>query len=133
MQDVNEVNGGTLVIPGSHKIVPLGGEEGTSVKLPPAINVEAPAGSVVLMDGRLLHGTGVNHTDRWRYIMTQSNVKAWLRQQENWQLTTSPDVLRGASRKLLVRLGFKSSGLMEVQSYSSLRNTVDTRLLLDEG
>ena len=55
--------------------------------LPPAINIEASSGTVVMMDGRLLHGTGVNHTDDWRYIMTQSNVKPWMRQQENWTLS----------------------------------------------
>ena len=55
-------------------------------KLPPSINVEARGGTVILFDGRLLHGTGVNRSDRWRYVMTQANVKSWLRQQENWML-----------------------------------------------
>ena len=91
MQEVNETNGGTLVIPTSHRIVssvPPGQEIG---ELPPAINVEATAGTVMLMDGRMLHGTGVNHTSDWRYIMTQSNVKPWMRQQENWQLAIDPE------------------------------------------
>ena len=51
MQDVNEVNGGTLVIPTSHRLVSSvvpGGEVGP---LPPAINVEAKSGTVMLMDG----------------------------------------------------------------------------------
>ena len=114
MQDVNEENGGTLLIPTSHRLVSEvkpGEEVGP---LPPAINVEASAGTVMLMDGRVLHGTGVNHTDEWRYIMTNSNVKPWLRQQENWQLTVAPEVLKSASDKLLQRMGFHSSGLMEI-------------------
>jgi hypothetical protein len=133
LQDVNEVNGGTLLIPGSHKIVSAVGPDEEVGPLPPAVNTEARAGTVLMMDGRLLHGTGVNHTDDWRYIMTQSNVKPWMRQQENWTLTVAPDVLRTASRKLLQRMGFASSGLLEVGSFSSMTSTVDIRLRLDEG
>ncbi|MDE0177479.1 MAG: phytanoyl-CoA dioxygenase family protein [Gammaproteobacteria bacterium] len=133
MQDMNEVNGGTLVIPTSHRLVSSvrpGEEVGP---LPPAVNIEAKGGTVVLMDGRLLHGTGVNHTDEWRYIMTNSNVKPWLRQQENWQLTVDPEVLANASDKLLQRMGFYSSGLTEIATYSSPRTTRTLRLAMEKG
>ena len=133
MQDVNEVNGGTLVIPTSHRLVsqvPAGGEVGP---LPPAVNVEAKGGTVMLMDGRLLHGTGVNHTDEWRYIMTNSNVKPWLRQQENWQLSIDPEVLANASEKLLARMGYYSSGLLEIATYSGPKTTVAMRLAMEKG
>ena len=133
MQDVSEVNGGTLVIPTSHRIVSNtrpGEEVGP---LPPAVNVEAKGGTVMLMDGRLLHGTGVNHTDEWRYIMTNSNVKPWLRQQENWQLSIDPEVLENASEKLLQRMGYYSSGLIEIGTYSGPKTTVATRLAMERG
>ena len=133
MQDMNEVNGGTLVVPTSHRLVsqtPAGEEVGP---LPPAVNVEAKSGTVMLMDGRLLHGTGVNHTDEWRYIMTNSNVKPWLRQQENWQLSIDPEVLENASEKLLQRMGYFSSGLLEIGSYSGHKTTVATRLAMERG
>lgn len=133
MQDVNEVNGGTLVVPTSHRLVSQvrpGDEVGP---LPPAVNVEAKGGTVMLMDGRLLHGTGVNHTDEWRYIMTNSNVKPWLRQQENWQLSIDPEVLETASDKLLQRMGYFSSGLIEIGSYSGPKTTVATRLAMERG
>ena len=133
MQDVNEVNGGTLVIPTSHRLVsqtPPGQEVGP---LPPAVNVEARGGTVMLMDGRQLHGTGVNHTDEWRYIMTNSNVKPWLRQQENWQLSIDPEVLRTASKKLLARMGFYTSGLLEIMSYSGPETTMSVRLAMENG
>ena len=133
MQDMNEVNGGTLVIPTSHRLVsriPPGEEVGP---LPPAVNVEAKGGTVVLMDGRLLHGTGVNHTDEWRYIMTNSNVKPWMRQQENWQLSIDPEVLANASDKLLARMGYYTSGLIEIGTYSGPKTTVGTRLAMESG
>ena len=87
----------------------------------------------MLMDGRLLHGTGVNHTDEWRYIMTNSNVKPWLRQQENWQLTVDPEVLANASAKLLQRMGFHSSGPTEVANYSTPKTTRTLRLAMETG
>jgi ectoine hydroxylase-related dioxygenase (phytanoyl-CoA dioxygenase family) len=133
MQDVNEVNGGTLVIPTSHQLVSSvqpGQEVGP---LPPAINVEAKGGTVMLMDGRLLHGTGVNHTDEWRYIMTNSNVKPWMRQQENWQLSVDPEVLSNASEKLLARMGFYTSGLLEIGTYSGPKTTLAVRLAMEKG
>ena len=102
-------------------------------ELPPAINVEAKGGTVMLMDGRLLHGTGVNHTDDWRYIMTNSNVKPWLRQQENWQLSVDPEVLESASDKLLRRMGYHSAGLLEIISWSGPKTTVGTRLAMERG
>lgn len=118
MQDVNEVNGGTLIIPQSHRLLSEAGSGKPVGALPPAINVEARAGTIVLFDGRMLHGTAVNRSDEWRYVMTQSNVKPWLRQQENWVLSARPEVLAMASPKLLQRMGFQATatyGLTEGQ------------------
>ncbi|MDA1076374.1 MAG: phytanoyl-CoA dioxygenase family protein [Proteobacteria bacterium] len=133
MQDVGDVNGGTLVIPTSHRIVSSVAPGEEVGPLPPAVNVEARGGTVMLMDGRLLHGTGVNHTDDWRYIMTNSNVKPWMRQQENWQLSVDPEVLATASDKLLRRMGFYSSGLIEIGSYSGPKTTVAVRMAMESG
>ena len=107
-QDINEKNGGTLVIPGSHRILIEAGSGGKVGKLPPAINLEAKAGTIMLFDGRMLHGTGVNRTDKQRFVATMSNVKAWTRTQENWVISVAPDVLEKASPKLLHRIGLQA-------------------------
>lgn len=108
--DVDEKNGGTLVIPGSHQILADAVRSGSEVgKLPPAINIDAPAGTAVLTDGRLLHGTGINHTDTPRIVMLNGMQKPWLRQQENWMLSVKPEVLSRASPKLLQRMGYQAS------------------------
>jgi len=111
LQDVNEHNGGTLLIPGSHRI------RGT---LPRPINLEASAGTVVVFDGRLMHGGAVNHSRDFRYVITNSCVKPWIRQQENFLLTVSPEVLARATPKFLWRLGLQSTitaGLVEGYGY----------------
>ena len=107
-QAVNDRNGGTLLIPGSHNKLIAAGSGGKVGKLPPTINLEADAGTIMIFDGRLLHGTGANRTDRRRFVVTMSNVKPWMRTQENWVISTAPDVLANASPKLLHRLGLQA-------------------------
>ena len=108
--DIDETNGGTLVIPGSHTILSEAVRERRPVgKLPPAINVDAKAGTMVITDGRLLHGTGINHTDEPRIVMLNGMQKSWMRQQENWMLSVRPEVLERASEKLLHRMGYQAT------------------------
>jgi ectoine hydroxylase-related dioxygenase (phytanoyl-CoA dioxygenase family) len=107
-QDVNEENGGTLIIPGSHSVMAEAGSGGQIGKLPPTINLEASAGTIMLFDGRIIHGTGVNRSNERRFVATMSNVKSWMRTQENWVISVSPEVLESASPKLLHRMGFQS-------------------------
>ncbi len=116
LQDVNEVNGGTLVIPGSHR---ASGENGEAFgALPPAVNLEAKAGTIMLMDGRVLHGGAVNRSDKLRYILTNSVVRPFIRQQEAFLLTIRPEVLEGASDKFLMRCGFQATaGRSMVEGY----------------
>ncbi|MEI6440178.1 MAG: phytanoyl-CoA dioxygenase family protein [Alphaproteobacteria bacterium] len=108
LQDVNEHNGGTLIIPGSHRVQAEGAIYGA---LPRAINLEAPAGSVLIMDGRTLHGGAVNRSGALRYILTNSVVKPWLKQQESFLLGLSPAVLAAASDKFLWRCGFQATSV----------------------
>ena len=108
--DVDEKTGGTLVIPGSHTVLADAVRAGKpGGKMPPAINMDAKAGTMVITDGRLLHGTGINHTDQPRIVMLNGMQKPWLRQQENWMLSVRPEVLERASAKLLHRMGYQAT------------------------
>ena len=108
--DIDETNGGTLLIPGSHLILSEAARQGTPVgRLPPTINLDAKAGTMVMTDGRLLHGTGINHTDAPRIVMLNGMQKPWMRQQENWMLSVRPEVLARASDKLLHRMGYQAT------------------------
>lgn len=110
LTDIDERNGGTLVIPGSHRVLADAVRSGRPVgALPPAISVDATAGTIVTIDGRLLHSTGINHTDTPRIVMLNGMQVGYLRQQENWMLSVRPDVLQRASPKLLHRMGFQAT------------------------
>ncbi len=63
-----------------------------------------------MFDGRMLHGTSINRGDDWRYVMVQPSMKPWIRSQENFSLSTKPEVLENASPKLLQRLGLQATG-----------------------
>ena len=107
-QDVDAHNGGTLLIPGSHKLM-IRAYQGEHIdEIPPPINLEAKAGTIMIFDGRVLHGTGANRSDKQRFVATMSNVKDWMRQQENWILSVAPDVIEQASDKLLHRMGMQA-------------------------
>jgi len=107
LQDVDHNNGGTLLIPGSHRLNGKNGQQFGKLKRP--FNLEAPAGTIALTDGRLLHGGAVNRSNKLRYILTKSAVRPWIRQQECYQLTIRPDVLANASEKFLMRCGFQAT------------------------
>ena len=107
------------------------------------INLEAPAGTIMLMDGRVLHGGAVNHSDDLRYIITNSVVRPFIRQQESFHLTICPEVLASASEKFLWRCGFQATGTRSMvegygyygsgKSGDSNGALVNTRRAMDAG
>ena len=141
LQDVDEINGGTLLIPGSHRHYIDG--NGTFGEVLPPVNLEAPAGTIMLMDGRVLHGGAVNHSDDLRYIITNSVVRPFIRQQESFHLTICPEVLASASEKFLWRCGFQATGTRSMvegygyygsgKSGDSNGALVNTRRAMDAG
>ena len=141
LQDVNEINGGTLIVPGSHRLYQEG--KGRFGPIPPPVNLEAPAGTVLLLDGRVLHGGAVNRSDQLRYIITNSVVRPFIRQQESFHLTIRPEILRNANEKFLWRCGFQATGGRSmVEGYGYFGNgemgdpngaIVHARMAMDEG
>jgi ectoine hydroxylase-related dioxygenase (phytanoyl-CoA dioxygenase family) len=107
VDDFTAENGATIVVPGSH----LCGHEpdptlDEDANWTPAL---APAGSFVVLDGRVWHSTGVNVSDRPRIGLT-TNFCAWqFRQQENIPMGVSQEVLENASDELLDLIGFRPS------------------------
>lgn len=142
--DIDETNGGTLVIPGSHLVLSAAVRSQNPVgKLPPAINIDARAGTMIITDGRLLHGTGVNHTALSRIVMLNGMQHPLIRQQENWMLSVRPEVLKRASPKLLQRMGYQATNAAQTNEghgfgakgsiEEAAGSTVGFRLAADRG
>lgn len=103
--DFCEENGGTRVVPGSH----LSGRQPTEfadqdIK---SVGAEGPAGTALIIDARIWHGTGANVSNELRWAITSTFCGPQFRTQANFTLGTAPEVIAEASSALLALLGFK--------------------------
>ena len=78
VSDFRADNGGTLLVPGSHRW-----EEDRVAKEDEIVTAEMPAGSVLYWLGSTLHGAGANISEGWRYGVILTYSLGWLRQEEN--------------------------------------------------
>ncbi len=102
ISDFTEANGGTHLVPGSHRWA-----EGRVARDDEVVAAEMPAGSVLLWMGGTLHGAGANRTDQeWRYGVFLSYSLGWLRQEENQYLDTPPEIARTFPKPLRRMIGY---------------------------
>lgn len=112
IDDFTAENGGTIIVPGSH----LHNRRPEEADMATAgVPLEAPAGTMCVMDGRIWHKTGSNSSNG----ISRAGIFAWYtlpiyRPQENWFLSLDPHVLQNASATLIELLGYGTSGLGRV-------------------
>ncbi len=102
LTDFTEDNGGTLIVPGSHRY-DRAPEYGRAYPAQPAT---MPAGSVMLFDSALWHGAGENRSDARRYAFSCSYCAGWMRQQENFQLGVPRETAARFPRRLQELCGY---------------------------
>jgi len=100
ISDFRKDNGGTLLVPGSHRWDSVRKPEPDEIA-----SAEMPAGSVLYWLGGTLHGAGANTSDDWRYGVILTYSLGWLRQEENQFLDIPPDVASTLSPELLELTG----------------------------
>lgn len=134
LDDMDAQNGGTLVVPGSHRLLSKQSSgRPLETPLPPAINLTAPAGTVMIFEGRLLHGTGVNKSAQPRTILVMNAIKPFMRQQELHLFSASSEILTNASDKLLYRLGAIPKGLGGIEGAWNGDRLLAQRLAMESG
>jgi ectoine hydroxylase-related dioxygenase (phytanoyl-CoA dioxygenase family) len=112
-------NGGTEVIPGSHRWSDdrllasydrgaRGAELATTdaTLAPHAETVAMPAGGCIVFAGTLLHRGGANHASRPRCAFSNQYCQPWARQQENFILAIPAGVAREMPPALQALLGY---------------------------
>jgi len=104
LSDFSATNGSTEVVPGSHLsgAHPRGGDQSDYNIVQP----EAPAGTLMVFDGRLWHGTGANKGNDERLGVLATFCAPQFRQQENQTLGLDRALWPKLSDKLRNRLGF---------------------------
>lgn len=107
LDDFTPDNGATRVVPGSHKLCrqpdyDLGEGDVTTV---PAC---APAGSVMVFDGRLWHQTGANTSDASRHGILNYYCRGYVRQQQNFSAGLDVEVAKRATSVMQRLLGLEN-------------------------
>jgi ectoine hydroxylase-related dioxygenase (phytanoyl-CoA dioxygenase family) len=100
--DFTETNGGTQVVPGSHKWPDVWRE----VRPDEVARATMKARSAVFIPGRTLHGGGANIDGTARRAIVVSYVLGFLRTQENHLLSTTLEQAAGWSETVRSLLGY---------------------------
>lgn len=105
MNDFSDANGGTRVVPGSH----LAGrhpdpERDRDVE---TVAAEGPAGTALVTDGRIWHGTGANQTNGARVAMLLTFCGPQYRPQVNYPVALDHRILEEASPRQKAMFGLK--------------------------
>lgn len=102
ISEFTEEAGATRFVPESHKLGPW--QELTQADTFGAV---MPRGSVMILSGRLYHGSGANRSQQVRRGMTIDFISAWLRQMENQYLSCPLEIARTLDPDLLRVMGYQ--------------------------
>ncbi len=105
LNDFSEANGATRIVPRSHLFGRRPDKERDKDVV--SIPAEGVAGSAMIFDGRIWHGTGANISGENRLGVLTTFVAPQFRTQENYTVGASKAVIDNASPDLLALLGFK--------------------------
>lgn len=105
LTDFTAANGGTLVVPGSHRW-----EEGRAPLAAEVMSAEMPAGSALVYLSGTIHGGGANVSDVDRTGLALQYSLGWLRQEENQYLANPPEVARHYPERLQRLIGYDYGG-----------------------
>ena len=105
LSDFDHQNGGTHVVPGSHRWPHERAPQPSEIK-----SVAMPIGSVLIYLGGTLHGGGGNVSECTRTGMAMQYSLGWLRQEENQYLAHPPEVAAHFSEPLRRLIGYDYGG-----------------------
>lgn len=127
MTDFTAANGGTRLVPGSHRLA-----DRLTFEHDQAVAAEMPAGSVLFYTGSLYHGAGANTSNMTRYGINLTYAVSWLRQEENQYLAVPPDLARTLPEPLLRLMGY-ARGAYALGYVDDMRDPLDVLLGRESG
>jgi ectoine hydroxylase-related dioxygenase (phytanoyl-CoA dioxygenase family) len=122
LDDMDEENGATRYLPGSHRFTTndMASDDDLSRTLP----IRATAGSIVAMDGRLWHTSGANRsTDRPRRILIAFYIASFIRTQYNWGALLSEPAKSRLTPNLRGLLGLDAGNMGVRLGYAAFSGT----------
>lgn len=116
LTDVHRDNGATLHIPGSHRWATLA--DLPADPMAHMVPFEAPAGSIIVMEGRIWHTSGSNVTaDEDRALAFGYYTKPFIRPQWNFTAALRPEVQAAMTPVMRYRLGLDATLNMGFREY----------------
>jgi ectoine hydroxylase-related dioxygenase (phytanoyl-CoA dioxygenase family) len=109
LDDFTEANGATRVVPGSH-IAERGLAPDNIYSSKGTVPAEAPAGSAILVESRVWHGTGANTSGDRRRAAIVLMQRSWTRGASNGVLAVHPSVLKKMSDRVKAMFGHRVTG-----------------------
>lgn len=103
LDDFTPENGATRVVPGSH----LWGRWPSPGEAQASLPAVGPAGTLMIWDGRLWHGTGSSTVDAPRHGLLAYCSRPYLRQQETYTLSLTPEAYAACPTELREFMGFR--------------------------
>ena len=101
LTDFTAENGATRMIPGSH----LWDDDRQPTEAE-TVQAVMPKGSVCFFVGGIYHGGSANRTNQWRIGMFAGYILGWLRQEQNFYLTVTPEEAKLMPEKLARLIGY---------------------------
>ncbi len=106
LDDFTLENGATCCVSGSHlRLEEMPEPEGI---YPEALQIEAPRGSIMIMNGGVWHSSGANRTERERVALLGFFCRSILKPQQDHLKIVAPEVVARATPKLKQLLGCDS-------------------------
>lgn len=121
LEDMNEENGCTLVVPGSHQE----GRYATQDALEDAVPIVARAGDVVVWDSRLWHGALENNSGKTRWALIATFVRWWVKQSFKIPENLPEDIYKELTKKEKALLGCCSTPYNNEMEGIDMRNGYD--------
>lgn len=129
LEDQDEQNGCTLVVPGSHK----SGEYAPQEALREAVPIHSKAGNIVIWDSRLWHGALANRSTRTRWALIATFVRWWIKQSFDFTTRLPTHIFNELTDAQKAILGFcsipfldETAGIDMKQGYDALHCQVAT-------
>ena len=124
ISDNSPENGGTRLIPGSHKWPLLDYKTANSEEVQKmAVSLTAPKGTAIVWEGRVWHGNGLNRSGSIRSNISTAFLQPWVKPQEYHQYSIRDEVIQRLSDKQKHILGFSPFGTLGGHDGSSVSPT----------
>ncbi len=105
LSDFSEENGGTQIVPGSHRW-----DHDRQPFADEVFNTVMPVGSVLVYLGGTWHGGGENRSNTVRTGLALQYSLSWLRQEENQYLANPPEIAKDYPERLRRLIGYDYGG-----------------------